>query len=157
VESYYWAGLTDALFRNGLLRALSRLGQVFPIDPRRGPMASLAFAAAVVKRGDAMVWFPEGQRSPEGKLLPFRPGIGLILKEYPHVPVVPVYIDGAFEALPVGSALPRPRKITVHIGKPLMPEDLEKAGEGDSPHQCIVNALHDAVAQLRDEVTGSRS
>ncbi len=151
VDIFYWAGLTDALFRSAFWRKLSRLGQVFPIDPRRGPLSSLALGAALLKRGEAVVWFPEGRRSPEGNLLPFRPGLGLILKEYPHIPVVPVYIDGAGQALPVGRALPRPRKITVHIGKPLMPEDLEKNGAGDTPHQRIVNALHDAVAELRDE------
>ncbi len=148
--TFYWAGLTDALFRNALMRKLSRLGQVFPIDPRRGPMASLALGAAVLKRGDPVVWFPEGKRSPDGKLMPFRPGIGLILKEYPHIPVVPVHISGAHEALPVGRVIPRPHKITVRIGKPIMPEDLEKNGDGDSPHQRIANALHDAVARLGD-------
>lgn len=152
IDSFYWAGLTDAVFKNPFWRTLSRLGQVFPIDPRRGPIASLAFGAAVLKRGHSVIWFPEGQRSPEGKLLPFRAGLGLILKEYSDLPVVPVYIEGTYEALPVGARFPRPRRIVVHIGKPLMPEELEKAGDGDSPHQRIAKALHDAVARLRDEV-----
>ncbi len=149
IETFYWAGLTKAMFSNALMRGLSRISQVFPIDPRRGPMASLVLGAAALKRGDAMVWFPEGRRSPEGKLLPFRPGLGLILKEYPDVPIVPVFIDGTFEALPVGKALPRPRRITVYIGKPVLAAELEKRGEGDTPHQRIVNALHDAVAALK--------
>ncbi len=152
IAKYFWAGLTDALFISPFWRMLSRLGQVVPIDPRRGPVASLAFGASVIKRGHAIVWFPEGRRSIEGKLLPFRPGIGLILKEYSEVPVVPVYIQGTYEAWPVGRRFPRPGKVIVHIGKPLKPEELEKNGEGDSPHQRIANAIHAEVAKLRDSV-----
>lgn len=150
IDSYYWAGLSQTLFRNRFWRGISRLGQVFPIDPQRGPVTSLALGAAVLKRGQSVIWFPEGRRSPDGTLLPFRPGIGLLLQHYPHVPVVPVHIEGTHQALPPGKFLPRPHRINVYIGTPRMPEELEKEGHGETPHQRIANALHDTVKALGD-------
>ncbi len=148
IRSFFWAGLTTALFHNRFWRALSRLGQVVPIDPQRGPISSLAIGAAVLKRNHPLVWFPEGRRSPDGKLAPFRPGLGLIL-EHCKTPVLPVYIEGAYDALPVGRRIPRPGRIVVHIGKPRNPDELANEGEGNSAHERITHALHDAVAKLQ--------
>ncbi len=150
IRTFFWAGLTDALFKNRFWRALSRLGQVVPIDPRRGPLSSLAFGAAVLKRGAPLVWFPEGGRSPNGELRPFRPGLGLILEQHP-APVLPVYIKGTYAALPPGRAIPKPGKIIVRIGKPIHPDELARQGKGDSTHERITNALHDAVERMRKE------
>jgi 1-acyl-sn-glycerol-3-phosphate acyltransferase len=64
------------------------------------------------------ILFPEGRREPDGQLLPFKPGIGMMIGGTP-IPVVPCYIDGAFDALPRDAVLPRPRKISVRIGPPM--------------------------------------
>jgi long-chain acyl-CoA synthetase len=143
----YWAGWTGAAFANPITRFFSRLGQVVPIDPERAVHSSLAFCAAVLKREKNLVMFPEGQRSLDGKLQSFKPGIGLLLEHY-DVPVVPVYIHGAHEALPPGKFLPRPRRITVTFGKPVRVRDLEPAGPDDKPHLRIAAALRDHLAQL---------
>jgi hypothetical protein len=103
--------------------------------------------AAIVQRGQVLVWFPEGERSPSGTLQRFRPGIGLVLSAQP-APVVPVYIAGAFDALPRGRWWPRIRPITVTFGEPVDPRELERRGEGDQPHLRITAALHDRVAAL---------
>src|SRR5262249_9781839 len=118
-----------------------------PIDPQRGVVSSLAFAAAVLKRGRNLVWYPEGQRSPTGALQPFKPGVGLLLGHF-RVPVVPVFLQGTYEALPTGQLLPRPGPITVVFGQPLDAGDLEREGEGDQPAERIAHALHDRVAEL---------
>ena len=148
VSRFYWAATTNILDRSGLVRVLSRLGQVIPIDARRGPMTSLALAAATLKRGNPMVWFPEGHIARDGKLAPFRPGLGLLLKEYKDVAVVPVHIDGTFSAWPAGQQWPRPGRITLTIGQPLKPAELAKRGEGEQPHEKIMNGLRVAVAEL---------
>ena len=150
IRTFFWAGLTDALFKNRFWRMLSRLGQVVPIDPRRGPLSSLAFGAAVLRRGRPLVWFPEGRRSPNGELGKFRPGLGLIL-EHHKAPVLPVHIEGTYASLPRGRGLPRPGRIVVRIGKARDPDELAEQGEGETRHERIVNALHDAVARLAAE------
>jgi long-chain acyl-CoA synthetase len=114
----YWAGWTGAAFANPLNRFVSRLGQAVPIDPQRAVISSLAFCAAVLQRGGNLVWFPEGERSRDGRLQPFKAGIG-VLTERCDVPVVPVYIAGTHEALPVGGRWPRLTRVRVTFGKPL--------------------------------------
>jgi len=147
MQQTHWAGWTDAVFRNPILRAISRLAQAVPIDPKRAIVSSLAFGAAVLKRKKNLVWFPEGGRSPDGKLHPFKPGIGLLLDHF-NVPVVPVYIRGTFDAMPVGRSVPRLKRITITFGKPLDPRNLKKEGKGDEAHDRIANALCEHVAEL---------
>jgi long-chain acyl-CoA synthetase len=143
----YWAGRADTAFSNPLKRLVSRLGHVVPIDSHRAVFSSLAFGAAVLKRQEKLVWFPEGHRSHTGELQPFRPGIGVLLNRFP-VPVVPVFIRGTHEAMPPGKAWPRPKKLTITFGKPLDPRELEQRGEGEQPQERIVRALYEHVAEL---------
>ncbi len=70
------------MFANAFMRLLSRLTHVVPIDPQRGVMSRLAFGAAVITRDQNLVWFPEGERFPDGQLQPFRAGIGLLLEHH---------------------------------------------------------------------------
>ncbi len=121
LESLYWAGLEAYLFSNRLTRAFSRTARILPIDPGSAPRRSLAIAAACLKRGHSLVWFPEGERSLDGKLQRLRPGIGLVLAAQP-VPVIPVWIDGTWEVMPPGQSLPRPGKVRLIIGDPVSPD-----------------------------------
>ncbi|HET7273462.1 MAG TPA: AMP-binding protein [Rubrobacter sp.] len=145
----YWAGRADTAFSNPLKRLVSRLGHVVPIDAHSAVFSSLAFGAAVLKRKDKLVWFPEGHRSHTGELEPFRPGIGVLLNRFP-VPVVPVFIRGTFEAMPPGKVLPRPTKLMIVFGEPLDPRELEQQGEGEQPEDRIVQALYEHVMELVD-------
>jgi long-chain acyl-CoA synthetase len=143
----YWGGWVGAAFGNPLSRLVSRLARVVPVDPHRAGTSSLAFGAAVLKRGYNLVWFPEGQRSSTGGLQAFRPGVGMLL-DHLQVPVVPVFIHGTRDAMPPGQILPRPRRIMVVFGESLDPRELERRGEGDQAQDRIVHALHDRVAEL---------
>ena len=148
LERTYWGGWTGTSFSNPVMRGVSRLGRVLPVEPERGAGSSLALASAVLKRGDCLIWFPEGERSRTGKLVPFRPGIGLLLARFPR-PVVPVFIDGTFEALPRGRWWIRPVPVTVTFGAPLDPRHL--ALPGSPPEEAsrqIVQALQTAVVDL---------
>jgi long-chain acyl-CoA synthetase len=136
------------------MRGVSRLWRVLPIDQARGAGSSLALAAAVLKRESCLIWFPEGERSPTGKLLPFRPGIGLLLARFPR-PVVPVSIQGTHEALPRGARLIRPRRVTVTFGDPVEPARL--VAPGAPPEEAarrIVRALEAAVTELGRDASG---
>ena len=140
----YWAGWTGAAFGNPLTRLVSRLAQVVPVDPGRAGLSSLAFGAAVLRRGQNLVWFAEGERSPTGSLQPFKSGVGLLLSHYP-VPVVPVFIRGTYEAMPRGRFLRRLEQVTVAFGEPLDPRSLD--GTASSQEQ-VVEAVHERVAEL---------
>jgi len=150
LEQTYWAAWVGATRRNPVTRLASRLAKTIPIDRKRGVLSSLAFGAAVLKHDHILVWFPEGQRSQNGELGPFQPGIGMLLQRC-RVPVVPVAIRGTYEALPPGKRLPRRHPVQIRYGEPLDPNDLEREGQGDQPNERIVDALHQAVKQLMQE------
>jgi long-chain acyl-CoA synthetase len=101
----------------------------------------------VLGRGKNLVWFPEGERSWTGELGPFKRGLGVLL-EYHRVPVVPVFVEGTYAAMPRGSALVRPGRITVTFGQPLGVDELERRGEGEEPRDRIVEALRDRIAEM---------
>jgi len=65
-----------------------------------------------------LIFFPEGQRSRDGVLQPFKRGIGYLLAST-HVNVIPVYIQGAHDAWPKGNIFPKPGKLLAVIGRPL--------------------------------------
>jgi 1-acyl-sn-glycerol-3-phosphate acyltransferase len=90
------------------------------------------------------ILFPEGARSRDGALLPFKPGIGMIIADA-DVPIVPCRIDGAFEACPANTRLPRPRRITVRVGRAMNFKDVPNNREGWT---LIAEQLKDAVIEL---------
>jgi long-chain acyl-CoA synthetase len=143
----YWAGWVGAAFGNPVTRLVSRLARVVPIDPARAGTSSLAFGAAVLGRGKNLVWFPEGERSWTGELGPFKRGLGVLLEHY-REPVVPVFVEGSYGAMPRGSALVRPRRITVTFGQPLGADELERRGEGEEPRDRIVEALRNRIGEM---------
>jgi len=113
----WWAGVRERAFANPLTRFVSRLSRTVPIDPAGGTRSSLAFGALVLQRGDALVWFPEGQRSATGELQDLRPGLGTLLEHVPAT-VVPVVIEGSHEALPPHRRWPRLSRIRLRFQEP---------------------------------------
>jgi len=147
LQQTYWASAADVILQNPVVRAISWIAQLIPIDAAGSGVSSLAFGAAALKRGQNLVWFAEGQRSVSGRLQPFKPGLGVLLK-YFYVPVVPVFIQGTHEAMPPGRLLPRLKPIAIVFGEPVNARDLEAHGAGDEPAERIMAALHDRVAEL---------
>jgi long-chain acyl-CoA synthetase len=99
----------------GLLVALFN---VFPLPQRSGFRESFAFAGESADRGYSVVVFPEGCRTDDGKIAPFRAGIGLLAKKL-DLPVVPIRIDGLFELKRAGKRVARPGAVNVTIGPPI--------------------------------------
>lgn len=143
------AGWIGIAFANPLFAYLSRLAQVFPIDADRSMLTSLALGAAVLKGGKSLIWFPEAKRTLDGELLPFKQGIGILLKDT-EIPVVPVLLSGTREALKPGAVFPTFTKMKVIFGEAILPAQLEKEGEGDSPQERIASALKARVQKLKD-------
>lgn len=65
------------------------------------------------------ILFPEGARTRNGAMNRFKSGVGMLVASTP-VPVVPCFLQGTFEAGPAGVVIPRPRKIIVRVGVPLV-------------------------------------
>lgn len=95
--------------------------------------------------GDAgFILFPEGTRSPDGRMQPFLPGVGMLVAGS-DVPVIPCHLSGAHEALPKGAGVPRPRTLRVRIGQPMNFADTRNRKAG---WEAVASKLHDAVDEL---------
>jgi long-chain acyl-CoA synthetase len=145
----FWIGDVEMAFGNPLTRTGSRIAQAVPIDTEKGFLSGLALAAAVLKRGHSLIWFPEGRRAREDGVQSLMPGIGILLERFP-VPVVPVAIHGAHQAYPPGRILPRPGRISVVFGEPLDPAALKGAAKGEAAASAITAALQERLIELYD-------
>jgi long-chain acyl-CoA synthetase len=111
--------------RNFLLRIYERMQWIlgvsllnlFPLPREAGFRQSFAYAGEAVDRGYSVLVFPEGRHTKDGKMLPFRSGIGLLAQNL-DIPVLPMRIDGLFEVMQSGRRLAAPWKISVKIGEP---------------------------------------
>ena len=89
------------------------------------------------------MFFPEGMRSDDGTIGPFRPGIGLLAK-VAGVPVVPVYLKGTDSVIAKGGGRPHRGFIEVKFGEPLR-------FEGNHNHAEVTRQIRTAVASLSEE------
>jgi long-chain acyl-CoA synthetase len=146
LQRVYWAGWTGFLFRGPVTKTFSRATQTVPVDPEHGLTSTLVFARAILDRGKALTWFPEGERSQDGKIHRFLPGAGLLIQKT-KVPAVPVLISGAYEAWPRGQRMPRVHAISLRFGAPLMLADAEPDASADGAER-IASRLRDSVLAL---------
>ena len=119
---------------------LAALFNVFPLPRRRNFQPSFAPAGQAMDRGFNLLVFPEGTRSAEGKLAPFRPGIGLLAKQCGAM-VLPVAIRGLGELKTGQRRWFRSGTIEVVVGEPMR----IAPGETES---AITTRLHDEVERL---------
>jgi 1-acyl-sn-glycerol-3-phosphate acyltransferase len=126
-------------------RAMKAAGYI-PIDRSHGreAMKSLTEAAARIAAGTSVVIFPEGTRSPDGRLREFKSG-GMVLAIKSGVAIVPVAVTGTHRVLPKGAFLARPGGVTVRVGEPI---DVSTCGPRQK--QELAARVHSAVAGMME-------
>jgi 1-acyl-sn-glycerol-3-phosphate acyltransferase len=108
----------ESLFRFPVIGWLLRSGSAVPVDREGGGAAGLRAILDRLLAGGAIILFPEGTRTKDGKLQPARSGIGLtVIKS--DAPVVPVRVFGTFEAYNRFMKFPRPKPIAAKYGMPM--------------------------------------
>jgi long-chain acyl-CoA synthetase len=112
----------------------------FPFHRQGAVSASLAHCGDLVDAGYSILIFPEGTRSPDGRLQPFKAGTGLLAREL-GVPVLPVRLEGLHAILPKGQCWPGVGPVTVWVGEPIQVDPLLSNAEA-------AGALEAAVKQL---------
>jgi len=136
----------DTLFSVPVLGWLLRLWEVVPVDRDGGGAAGLRAIFDRLRGGGAILLFPEGTRTPDGRLQTARAGLGLVVIKS-SAPVVPVRVFGTFEAYGRQARLPRPRRVRVKFGTPLDFEKLRTEAK-TAPKQ----RLRDIYQQVADEI-----
>ncbi len=113
---------------------------LFPLPREAGFRQSFAYAGQTVDRGYSVLVFPEGRHTVDGKINPFRAGIGLLANNL-GIPVLPMRIVGLFEVKQAGKKFALPGKIRVRIGKPVR-------FHPESAPERIARELQKAVEEL---------
>ena len=132
------------LFRIPFFGPAMHKAGIIAIDRSHGreAMKSLNRAAERIAGGTSVLIFPEGTRSQNGMLQPFKTGaITLAIKA--GVPVVPVGFIGTYDILPKGKLLPKKGDITIRIGKPLPTAEYKAKDK-----QMLADMLHKKVTEL---------
>jgi long-chain acyl-CoA synthetase len=122
---------------------VTALFNVFPLPRQRGFQKSFTHAGQAMDRGYSVMIFPEGTRSPDGKLHRFRAGIGLLAQQS-RVPVVPVALIGLGEMRAGKTRWFRSGHLEVRVGEAIPFE------EGLEPSQWTAK-LEESVRRLRSE------
>lgn len=105
-------------FDNFLKKSWHTWAGAVPIDRQKGGEKALKWAINTLKDGKIIAIHPEGTRSLNGKLQRAKTGIARLALAA-KVPVVPVGLIGTFEILPKGKCMPKLKKATMNIGKPI--------------------------------------
>ena len=142
----YYLG-RSTLFPNPVVRRILRSLGWIPLRPARVDRKALGFAVDLLKQGGAVVIFPEGTRTPNGNLQEGKPGVGLIIAEA-QCPVVPVYISGTFDVLPIGAKWVRCRPVCVRIGKPMEFVEESRQYQGKELYQQMTERVMAGIADL---------
>lgn len=113
----------DSLFRYRLFALLIRSVNAVPIGRNKADIAGMRAIIARLRQGEAVCLYPEGTRTRDGRIIPVKPGFGLLCRRS-KVPVVPALIDGGFECWPRFRRFFYPGAVTVWYGTPLPPEQI---------------------------------
>ena len=136
----------ESLFRFPGIGALLRSWNAVPVDREGGGAKGLKAILDRLQNGAAIILFPEGTRTRDGKLQPARSGIGLtVIKS--DAPVVPVRVFGTFEAYGKHVRFPRPHRVAVKYGRPMMFEELRAEAK-----TCPKIRLKEIYQQVADEI-----
>ena len=121
----------DVFFRTPLVSAFAAgMLNALPMWRKKcGPHALEELRRRLLDEPCSYILFPEGARSRDGKMAAFKPGLGMLVAET-AVPVVPCYLDGCIEALHADQRWPRPRRISLCIGEPLVFAGIKNNREG---------------------------
>jgi long-chain acyl-CoA synthetase len=114
---------------------------VFPLpQSTTGVRETLRFAGLRADRGDSILIFPEGRRTPDGDMHGFRAGVGLLAVSL-QIPVVPVYIEGLYDVLPAHASWPVPAPVRVRFGEPMRFDETEDYRAATTRIEEAVRAL----------------
>lgn len=133
-DSYFYATIDHV--KSSFRQYMARHNNIILMDPQN-LKTSIMMLAEVLKRGKNIVIFPEGTRSTDGSIMEFKKTFAILSLEL-KVPVVPVRIAGAFEAMPRGKRFPGRHKIMVEYLPPVLPS------EGKT-YESLTEEVRDAI------------
>ena len=120
-DTYFLA--EETYFQSKFRKFIAKNFNIIPVNINKNLKESLIKSATVLKNGKNLVIFPEGARTRDGSLLPFKKGFAILSKEL-NIPVIPTVITGAFESYPINAKIPKPYPIKVKFLEAVYPDNL---------------------------------
>ncbi len=145
-KSEYFTGTS---MKDRLIGAYLRSTKQLSTD-RAGARAAqdmLEAALAKLQAGELFGIYPEGTRSPDGRLYRGRTGVGW-LALHSGAPVIPVAMVGTDHIMPPGQRVPRPGKITIIVGEPLTFEEFRDQPAGARQRRAVTDEVVQAIQKL---------
>jgi 1-acyl-sn-glycerol-3-phosphate acyltransferase len=136
----------ETLFHPKFFDWLFHSVNAIPIDREGLGLGGIKESLRRLKRGEILLIFPEGTRTPDGEIKPFRAGF-TTLAVRSGAAILPAAIDGAFGCWPRKQRLPRPGKIRVRYGKPITPAEYQGMDE-----RALVALVESRVRQCWEEL-----
>jgi 1-acyl-sn-glycerol-3-phosphate acyltransferase len=136
----------DTLWKNKPFGKLISLYNAFPVKRDSADLAAVKETLRRLKAGQCITVFPEGTRTPTGRIGHMRAGVATIAKKA-RVPIVPALIEGAYDIWPRYAKLPRPAQAWVEYGKPITPEDMDRQSPEEITAQlhATLQSMHNAL------------
>ncbi len=149
VRHLYFLGFQQ-FFQHPVTAMFGRAYRVIHVDAETHLFQALRAAAQILRQGEILCIFPEGARSIDGAIKPFKKGGAILAKEM-NLPLLPARILGSFEIWPRHRAYPRPHPLTIIFGPPVTVQELLAQAPippGADLYQVITARLQDRVAAL---------
>ncbi len=140
---------TSDIFGKGFMRRLARWIRVAVLDPDANLVPAMRAGAFGLSRGHILVLYPEGERTNDGNPRIFRKGAA-ILSLHTQAPIVPVAIEGFYEAWPRHKKFPRFTALQMVFGKPIPPPPLREASE--AAYERLTSELKSRVVAMWQEL-----
>lgn len=151
-EAHFMA--RDSLFTNRYFGRLIWYLNAFPVKRATADIGAIKESLRRLKQGKVIVLFPEGTRSPDGRIQPMLPGLGGIAKKA-AVPLVPTLIDGMTQLWPRHRAWPSMGEVIVEYGHPIQPAEYESLNV-DQLMELVHRRLTDMQARWHGRVPRRR-
>jgi long-chain acyl-CoA synthetase len=139
----------DTKYKRAVMENFTNL---VPMERTGSLRQSLRHARSFLDRGYNALIFPEGTRSMTGQMAEFKPVIGY-LALHARVGILPMYLEGTYEAMPKGTTIIKSRDVGARIGRFLPYEDLEEMTRGlarAEAYRLIAALVRHEVENLRD-------
>jgi long-chain acyl-CoA synthetase len=141
--SEYW--------RNWFSAQVARLLNIVPVDPDTNLMKAMRAGASGLQAGKILNIYPEGERSFDGLLHPFKKGAAILASEL-NLPIVPVALDGVYKVWPRKSRRIRLARVKIHFGQPVDPAEVARTGAEEDAYQEITDLLMLRIQTMLDEM-----
>jgi long-chain acyl-CoA synthetase len=139
---------TSDIFGAGFMRRLARWLRVAVVDPDANLVPAMRAGAYGLSQGHILLLYPEGERTDDGTPRVFRKGAA-ILSIHTQAPIIPVAIEGFYEAWPRHKKFPKFANLQIVFGKPIQPPPVEKASEA-AYEQLTAELKATVVAMWKD-------